>query len=247
MSYIDKVALQDIFLSENDFSWRDMMATVDKDKVDQDIREDGTQVFHPFLSTYEVKEESKGGMTPDDHDLFCDLHGLIQGSKMEARRALKKLQKLRAKYPLMPSLYNFIGVAYKTLGQDKKYYYTIKTTCKKFPDYIFGKFTLAEYKINQGHYEDVSEVFNQKLQLYMHYPAIEGTPTFHASEVQAFYTVVGRYYARNRQIVHAIKCYFLAEEAESNSPHLDILAQEIVTAEMASLMVSSLENLNHDS
>jgi len=247
MNYVDKAALQESMLSEKNTSPRELMDSVDKSRVEQDILNAVGHAFKPFLYTYDPMEGgSKQQMTADDQDLLDQLYEPIQSSKMEARRALKKLQKLKRKYPKVPVIYNFISVVYQTLKQDKKHYYTIKMTCKKFPDYIFAKASLANYQLSHGIHEGIPEIFNDKLQLYMHYPDAGELPTFHASEVQAFYTVIGRYYARTKQIACAIKCYFLVEKAGKNSPHLDVLAQEIMTAELAMLVMDSLKGMTED-
>ncbi|MDQ7002560.1 MAG: hypothetical protein Q9N02_07755 [Ghiorsea sp.] len=243
-NYIDNIALQNAFLLENG-DHRSLIASVDKDRVEQDILKDGEPAFQPFASTYEaVEHEHSRDLEEDDKDLIEQIHGLVQGSKAEARRSIKMLQKLKRKYPNIPTIYNFISVAYATLDNEKKRYHTIKMTCKVFPHYLFGKITLAEHKISYGDFEDIPEVFDHKLQLYMHYPDAElnaeGIPTFHASEVQAFYATVAQYYIRKNQLARALKCYFLVESANRESPYLHGLAGEIMIAEVSNKMLGSI-------
>jgi len=245
MNYLNAETLQDTFLSEAKCNLRSMMASVDKKRVEQDILNDTGNEFQAFKCTYDpVEEKNHAKMSEDDQAFLTQLYAWVQGSKIEARRAIKQLQKLKKKYSDVPVIYNFMGAAYQILGKEIKRHHTLKETCKKFPNYVFGKISLAEYRIGHGHHEDVPEIFNHKLQLYMHYPNVGGNPVFHGIEVQSFYAVMGSYYARNKQLAHAIKCYFIVEEADPECPHLNVLAREIVVAETAALIASSFETIN---
>ncbi|MDQ7059433.1 MAG: hypothetical protein Q9N62_13960 [Ghiorsea sp.] len=245
--YINAEALRDAFLSEHADPCP-LIATVDRNRVEQDILQDGEPAFQPFTCSYEaVEHEHSRVMEEEDKNLLIQLYELVQGSKAEARRSIKQLQKLKRKYPNVPTIYNFISAAYATLANEKKRYHIIKMTCKTFPDYLFGKITLAEYKILHGDFGDIPEVFNHKLHLYMHYPNAEmsadGTPIFHTSEVQAFYAIMAQYYIRNNQLARALKCYFLVESANPESPHLQVLASEIKVAGLSNMMLGNLKNI----
>ncbi len=247
MRYFNREMLLDTFTTEDSDERRKLMASVDKNQVEQDILDDTGEVFRPLACTYEVIEDKNyAKMKEEDKSLLAQIFEWVQGSNVEARRGLKYLQKLKKKYPRVPVIYNFMGVAYKTLGKEVKRRHVIKETSKKFPHYVFGKISLAEYYLNAGHHEEIPEVFNHKLQLYMHYPNAGENPVFHGVEVQSFYTVIGRYYARNKQLAHAIKCYFIVEGADPECPHLNVLAREILVAETAALVASSFGSLNKD-
>jgi len=75
----------------------------------------------------------------------------------------------------------------------------------------------------------------------MHYPDAGESPVFHSIEVESFYTMIGCYYAINKQIAHAIKCYFIVEKSNPKSPYLNMLSQEILMVETAALLVSNFE------
>jgi len=201
MSYFNREMLLDTFTAQDRGERRKLMAQVDRERIEQDILNDGVCEFVPFECTYEqVEEENFAKMAESDQDLLNQIFEWVQGSHVEARRGLKYLHKLKKKYPRVPVIYNFIGVAYQTLGKEIKRHHVIKDTCKKFPNYVFGKISLAEYQLSAGHHEAIPEIFNHKLQLYMHYPNAGENPIFHGVEVQSFYTVMGRYYARNKQL-----------------------------------------------
>jgi len=245
MSYFNREMVLDTLTTDNRGERRKLMAQVDRKRIEQDILNDGICEYEPFECTYEpVEDENFAKMAERDQDLMSQIFEWVQGNHVEARRGLKHLQKLKKKYSRVPMIYNFMGVAYKTLGKDLKRYHVIKDTCKKFPNYVFGKISLAEYQLNTGHHEAIPEIFNHKLQLYMHYPNSGENPVFHGVEVQSFYNVIGRYYARNKQLAHAIKCYFIVEKADPECPHLNVLSQEILVAETAALLASSFGALN---
>ncbi|MDQ6952076.1 MAG: hypothetical protein Q9M15_00920 [Mariprofundaceae bacterium] len=69
MGYIDKTVLQDGFLSENQPSLQELMETVDQNIIEQDILEDGGDVFQAFLSSDEQDDKARAAENPNDHDL----------------------------------------------------------------------------------------------------------------------------------------------------------------------------------
>ncbi|MBL4774531.1 MAG: hypothetical protein JKY87_00525 [Mariprofundus sp.] len=245
MSDFDRDLLLSAFLSKDEKDIQEAFASVDKEQVENDVVQALGNAFKPFMCTDDIMNYGSDRQVEEqDQELLAWLFNAIQGSKLEARRSLKLLQKLKKKYPKNPMFYNFTSVAYQTLGQDKKQLHTIKVTCKKFPNYLFGKIALANHHLLHKSHERISEIFDHKLQLDMHYPETEEMPTFHRSEIQAFYTVMGRYYARNQQIACALKCYFLVEEA-GVCDHLKVLANEILVTEFAVVMKASIQNLPH--
>jgi len=246
MSYFDREMLLNTLMTKDSDQRRKLMAQVDRKRIEQGILHDGISEFLPFECTYEpVEDESYERMSLLDQDLMEQILEWVQGSQVEARRGLKYLQKMKKKYPKVPMIYNFIGGAYHTLGKDLKHHHAIKETCKKFPNYVFGKISWAEYQLKARHHQAIPEIFNHKLHLYMHYPDVGENPVFHAVEVQSFYTVIGRYYARNKQLAHAIKCYFIVEKADPESSSLKVLSQEIFIAETAALIAKGFGALKN--
>ncbi|MDQ6989433.1 MAG: hypothetical protein Q9M19_06080, partial [Mariprofundaceae bacterium] len=101
-------------------------------------------------------------------------------------------------------------------------------------------------RLLHDHSVDIPEIFGQKLQLYMHYPDSGENPIFHSAEVQSFYTVIGRYYARNAQLARALKCYFIVENADHEGPHLEGLAKEIFIAEAAYFFTGAMHQIRKE-
>jgi len=229
MRDIDENILKSELLSEYQEITHQFLQLLDREDIDRLIFKETGEVFQPFISIDEIMpNEQYEAMTEDDRQLLMQTYDWVMGKKkLEVRRGLKVLQKLKKKYPNLAMIYNFIGNAYLILGQNTKHYHALKETCKKFPNYIFGKISLAEYHLQQGHHDIIPEIFNHKLQLYMHHPELGAHPVFHQSEMRGFYTVMGRYYAREGKFEHAIKCYFLVADVEPHSPQLEALVKEI--------------------
>jgi len=164
MSYFDQEMLLDMLIANDCDYRRKLMAQVDRKHIEQDILHDGISEFLPFECTHEpVEDESFEKMSKRDQDLMGHILEWVQGSQVEAKRGLKYLQKMKKKYPKVPIIYNLIAGAYLTLGKDLKHHHVIKETCKKFPNYVFAKISLAEYELNAKHHEVIPEIFNHKL------------------------------------------------------------------------------------
>jgi len=242
-NYIDTTTLLSFIFSE-DIDEHQLIASVDRNKVEQDVLEDGEPPFQSFQCTDEPRrDENWKKMHDGDDERLNQLHDSIRGGKTEIKRSIKQLIKLKKKYPNVPTIYNFLAVAYSHLGNTIKTYHMLKETHKKFPDYLFGKITLAEYRMNVGHYEEVPDILDHKLQLYLHYPDVKGVPTFHISEVGSFYTLLGRYYIRNSQTARALQCYFLVSEICKENESVHILAKDIVAFGAANLAKNNFERL----
>jgi len=241
MDYFDRQMLLAAFTSKDISKQHRLMRKVNRKELEKDIAAHGSSEFLPLKSTTKpVVDESYKKIPDHDQALLRQVFEWVQGSKVEARRALKYLLKLKKSYPDVTAIYNYTAVAHESLGKTKKYHHCLKDTLKKFPDYVFGKITLADYQLKHGSHEMIPDIFDHKLQLYMHYP--DGIKhVFHISEVQGFYAVMGGYYIRNKQLEHAMQCYFMIEKAGKNSPHLDVIVQEIITGAVASLFVGNLE------
>lgn len=235
ISYINPLELLQEIMGIEKANAQDLMTSIDQERVRQDILASGDDSFQPMACTDEPKNVPNHCLTPSDQALFDDVFQSLQTSKFEAKRCLKILQKLKKKYPDDPQIHNFIGVAYHTLKQDKKYYITVKMTYKKFPDYIFGKIALAEYYLSHEQHEKIPAVFDHKFQLYMHYQDSEQPMVFHVSEMRAFYGILGAYYARSQKVAHAIACYSLVAATAPPAANLNRLAREIVQADAIAL------------
>ena len=106
---------------------------------------------------------------------------------------------------------------------------------------MFGKISAAEYCINNNRYKEVPKIFANKLEIYMHYP--ETVKEFHVSEVRAFYSTIGRYYAKSKKTARAIFAYYITNQVDPEHWSTQKLADEIILAELGKLKYKMHRNL----
>ena len=218
---------------------RKLLAEVNRTQIMQSLRKSKNGLPHPFVCTNEpIEEKNLAKMPYKDKKLLWRLYDKLLNSRDESRAVLQGLIELRKKYQNVPAIYNYICLAYANTDQHEKYYETIIDTYKKFPDYLFGKISAAEYCINNNRYREVPNIFANKLEIYMHYP--ETVKEFHVSEVRAFYSTVGRYYAKCKKTARAIFSYYIINQVDPEHWSTQKLADEIVLAEVEKLKSNML-------
>lgn len=111
-------------------------------------------------------------------------------AQRQPRKAIPKLRKLLKRYPDMPVLYNYLGVAYSYAGQPKKAEAVARKNYERNPDYLFARLNYAELCLAKGDYEKVGEIFEHKFDLKLLYPERD---RFHISEVASFMGLIGVY------------------------------------------------------
>jgi len=234
MSYIDTHKLIYCMVTKKKPNSRELLAEVNRNKLEQALRKSKDGLPQPFVCTNKpIEEKNLAKMPYKDKQLLWVLYHKLKDSGHESEKVLQKLIKLRTKYPNVPAIYNYICLAYANTNQHEKYYQTIIDTYDKFPDYLFGKISAAEYCINNNRYKEVPDIFANKLEIYMHYP--KTTMEFHVSEVRAFYSTVGRYYAKSKKIARAIYSYYITNQIDPEHWSTRKLADEIILAELEKL------------
>jgi len=139
--------------------------------------------------TYEPIEEDYIKRLPDDvKDRIEALHGLAQE---QPAQAIPELLALIEKYPDVPTFFNYLYVAYTLLEQEANAKAVLAECCKKHPDYLFAKLSLAGICLREGKAEKIPEIFDNKFDLSLLYP---DRRTFHISEYVGFATMMGLYY-----------------------------------------------------
>jgi len=115
-------------------------------------------------------------------------HSQIQS---EPKEAIPKLLKLKAEYPNIPMIYNYLAMAY---GQIRDYS-AMEVMCvenyTKNPDYLFAKINYAEMCLGKEEYEKIAKIFDNKFDLKLLYP---DRNEFHISEFEGFTGIVCIYF-----------------------------------------------------
>ncbi len=121
-------------------------------------------------------------------DEIEQLHHL---SQFRPRKAIPKLRGLLKRYPHIPILYNYLGVAYSHTGQHEKTKAVALKNYQRNPDYLFARINYAQLCLVEGDYEKVAEIFEHKFDLKQLYPSRN---RFHISEVAGFMGLIGVYF-----------------------------------------------------
>jgi len=112
-------------------------------------------------------------------------------SQSQPHKAIPELLELIEKYPNVPILYNYLGVAYTVSGQPEKAEQVVRDNYRRNPDYLFARLNYAQLFLAQGDYEKVAEILDHKFDLKMLYPKRK---RFHVSEAANFMGIVGLYF-----------------------------------------------------
>ena len=136
-------------------------------------------------------------------------------SQSQPRRAIPELLEWIEKYPTVPVLYNYLGVAYMVSGQQEKATEVIRDNYRRNPDYLFARLNYAQLFLAEGDFEKVAEILDHKFDLKMLYPRRK---RFHISEAANFMGVVGVYFFGIGECEAAIKYYDILKQIAPDFP-----------------------------
>lgn len=231
MNYINRFQLIREMVQKKPLDSKQLLSDVDIRKVTQALQKSKDGVPRPFRYTGEPMEEQNLAKMPQhDKEQLWALYGEIRES---TEAVLPKLIALKNRYPQVPCIYNYVAYAYALLQQEQQNFNILCETTRLFPEYFFGKISLAEYYINHNDHRKIPGIFNNKFEIYEHYP--ESVEVFHISEVRSFYIVIGRYFVRTNNLTRALYCYFTVEEVDPEHLALRQLGDEIVGKELKKL------------
>lgn len=154
----------------------------------------------------------------------------------DPKSAIPELEKALLIYPNNPRLYNFLGNAYRAIGETKKAKKVILENFRINPDYLFARLNYAELLFSYGEYEKIPDVFDGKLELKTLYP---NRNRFHTSEVAGFAGVIGAYFCMTGETNSAKIYYDIIQEIDPYNP----LAKRLKKLLYPSLMTTLCKNL----
>ena len=231
MNYINRFQLIHEMVQEKPLDAKKLLVNVDKRAVIQALQKTKEGVPKSFKYTDEPMEEENLSKIPqNDKEHLWDIYENI---KEYPDKVLPQLLELQKKYPQVPCIYNYLATTYAYLKQDQRYLSMLNETIRRFPEYLFGKISLAEYYLNHNDHRRVPGIFSGKFEIYQHYPT--RVEIFHISEVRGFYGVVGRYFARSNKLARALFCYFTLYEIDPESWVVRQLGEEIIMKEVDNL------------
>jgi len=214
---------------------KELMSTVNRHQIMKRTEKTNPEILKTgrFNITEEpIEEENWSKMSKTEKKTILRLNEKIKKAK-DLDSVIRGLESYKTKYPNVPTIYNYLGIAYERTNQLKKYYKTLIETKEKFPDYIFGKISLAEYYLSDKKFKKIPDLFDNKFEITQHFPG--GTDAFHISAVRGFYYITGRYFVKVGKIEMAYKSYFLLSELDNDHLTTEILGQEIIGYELSGL------------
>jgi len=142
-----------------------------------------------------------------------ELYDLVHRKPQEA---IVRLTKLKDKYPTVPILYNYLGIAYSNNKDPKKARDMALENYKNNPKYLFAKINYAEMCLTKGDINLIPSIFENKFDLQMLYPHRD---TFHISEAAGFFGVLGMYWKKKGMVDQAKMAYDVLKKI---APHHEV-------------------------
>jgi len=141
--------------------------------------------------SFEITEEPiEDPYTPEELKTEMDI--LFEKCLNAPAFAVDRLEELIKKYPNIPRLYNYISVAYSKMQDKEKSKYYVEANYRNNPGYLFAKLNYAEICMNEGNFDIIPEILENKFIIKALYPQRD---VFHVTEMVNFTGIVGLYFA----------------------------------------------------
>jgi len=151
-----------------------------------------------ILQSYQITSEA----ISDQKDPMMTLRGLLGGDAMEElfyqckdepSVAIPRLLQLIENHPNVPSLYNWLAVAYGRTGDNGKAGEINRLNYERNPEYLFALVNHCVPLLDGGQVQRVTEILNGRYDLQQLYPHRN---VFHISEALGFYYMMVMYYVK---------------------------------------------------
>jgi tetratricopeptide (TPR) repeat protein len=116
---------------------------------------------------------------------------LYELAQHDPTQAILELERLIATYPHIPTLSNYLSVAYLYSGDLEKTDACVREAYRRHPQYLFAKVNYANLCLQKGEVEKIPGIFNHQCDLKRLYPH---RTRFHVSEFTNFAWVMCRYF-----------------------------------------------------
>ncbi|MBF0462153.1 MAG: hypothetical protein HQL87_12230 [Magnetococcales bacterium] len=174
-----------------------------------------------FEVTYDELEDEFSKRLKQIPDDGQELYGCVHE---DPRRAIARLKKLIDQYPDIPTLYNWLCIAYSNIRDHQAARAVAETIFKRHPRYLFGRLNYAEMLLAEGKLREVFEVIGKTFIL----TDVElDRGKFHISEVLSFYGLVTRYVLRLGKLKTAISFLSMLQKIEPDH-RITRLLEELV-------------------
>lgn len=230
MHYVNTTKLMEAFVADKLPDVNKLLDEVDRETVIRVLKRSKAGVPKAIGITNEPVEEARfAKMAAKDKDR---LNEIMQQIPQKPRKIIAELLSLLQRYPDVPVIHNYLAIAYHYNKQEDKYVEMLYETCRKFPEYLFGKLSLCEYCLNNDNHIEIPTILDRKMEIWMHYP---NESVFHVSEVRTFYYVVGCYFAMENKLARALYHYFSLAAIGLDHPSVIGLGKNIIFKEIEKL------------
>ncbi len=237
MNYINQFELIKAMLGHKSegLDYKELLSTVNRPQIMKRIEKTNPElkgIDDFFITEDPIEEENWSKLPKKEKRKIAKLNEKIKKSE-DLETVIQDLDSYKLKHPDVPAIYNYLGIAYTRANQQKKYLRVLFETREKFPDYLHGKISLAEYYLSVNKFRKIPGLLDSKFEITQHFPV--GTEVFHISTVKGFYYITGRYFALAGKIELAYKSYFLLSDLDIDAQTTQILGHAIIGYEMGGL------------
>lgn len=202
----------------------------------------GYQVL-TFEVTFDRLTEPKYDRLPNHVQDLSDL--LFLSLERSPEEAIPRLEDLCEQYPDIPVFRNHLSAAYHHAGRDADAVHEMIDCYEEFPDYLFGRITLALYCVQAGEHERVGEILDHKFDLQELCP---GRKRFHVTEVVGFYGLMGLYHLAHGDVENAESCYDILATVDADNQMTRLLAYRLAARKtpLFGRLIARALSLRHD-
>lgn len=137
-------------------------------------------------------------------------------------RGLVMLEQMVKRYPIVPSLWNYLAVGYRGAGKEKKAREVERRMLEQHPDYLFSKVAEAGHRLDAGRGDSLPEILGQSMTLR---EALGHDRPPHVSEWKHFYAILFRWHLEADRLEHAEKL-LEAIQGESHTDDVSAVLQK---------------------
>ncbi|MGR9074050.1 MAG: hypothetical protein ACU833_13385 [Gammaproteobacteria bacterium] len=142
-----------------------------------------------------------------------ELNALYDLLATKPKKAIPRLEQLKEEYPKVPSIYNYLSVAYSFTDKEKHTAF-IQENYRQNPKNLFARCHYAQLCLEQGRPEKIPQIFEDKYDLKSLYPRRN---RFQPSEFTSFVLVLCLYYVAVGKRKQAEEFYEALKQFAPNS------------------------------
>jgi tetratricopeptide (TPR) repeat protein len=166
-------------------------------------------------------------------EVAAQIDRLYHHLQSHPRDAIVELNRLIERYPDCPKLFNYLGAAYRSVGNIERAEQIARDSYERFPNYLFAKLAYADLCVCRGDLDEIPVIFNGKYDLSLLFPKRK---RFHFTEAVGFMGVMGYYFLRKGDVEQAKTYHKILKELAPDEPHTKRLDQLMRMSPFRSLL-----------